>query len=1124
MPREVGRAEAWERAHEMFTQVNFNAFDFNTIKQSLLDYMKLYYPEDFNDYIESSEFVAILELFAYVGELLAYRIDLNAHENFLTTAQRKESILRLAKLISYKATRNIPARGFVKVNSIQTTENVIDSSGRNLANRRIVWNDINNINWKEQFFLVINRILEQEFGTVRPSERVQIDDVLFELYTLSNSPLSTSGASVYSYNTSVNGVNYPMELVPVILTENGPEERRPENNLPFSLVYANDGLGDGSNTTGFMMFTKQGTLDRLEIDFDGATPNQTFDLTVSNINDTDVWINNVDPQTREVLTVDPADPLNTSYTSEGLRYGEWVEVDLANSQNVFFNTSKNRHKYEIETLNNDQIRLIFGDGEFADVPAGRFHVWFRTSANDGVAIPRSVVVNQTATFIYNDDIGNVQTMTMTFSLIGSLMNSSTSETLAHIRRVAPGVYYTQDRMVNGKDYNTYLLQDPSIVRLRALNRTFAGDSKYITWHDPREAYENVKMFGDDLALYWVDHPPQEGHSTRFDTLMSVDQIRTYIEQTILSSIDFFAWMGVRYEEAGQDVSSIRRTFVYDDYSFTTTGPSNEIDALTQATALATQTTPSFDVYYSFKYDEWTIGPHPCDQELSPFPHEIPTTQGCNLGKADSTHMITVEALYESGRHIGWRFMWRSVRMIAQSQATKFYNTNRNTKVISYDSFVPRMDTITVLQANTSCLCTGLLTENVNCSVLGQVVDEQHTPNTGLIDTHRLIVLPEDINSDGIADNLSLNTLFEEKIEKTYQQFVDQNIITTDPSNILPRFEYETLTRRKYGNDISYGWDKDFSILVKRTQLNGSIQQFFLTFADGDLIAPASQQTALSSYFHISSAGTHRYVPQPANDTLTLIVRGYAYFQRDDESAPWVPVRYTEKIHLAYLVESKTIAENLRRYQRYVGRYPLNFGWFHIVPSYHLVDPAASNIIDIFIITRGYYTELRRWLDGRTTLQPAEPTPIDLRTSYASLLENKMISDTVILHPGRFKILFGPKAPAALGARFKIIRPEQTVLTDNEVKVRVVQLTRTFFNLDYWEFGETFYFTELAAMIHSSLGPEISSIVIVPSHNENQFGDLFQVVAREDEVFIPDISTSDIDIVESYTVENLRLNG
>ena len=114
MSRLVSRSETWERAYEAFQSINFAAFDYNTVKQSLLDYMKLYFPETFNDYIESSEFVAIVEIFAYVAELMAYRLDINAHENFISTAQRKESILRLAKLVSYTASRPLPARGVAK--------------------------------------------------------------------------------------------------------------------------------------------------------------------------------------------------------------------------------------------------------------------------------------------------------------------------------------------------------------------------------------------------------------------------------------------------------------------------------------------------------------------------------------------------------------------------------------------------------------------------------------------------------------------------------------------------------------------------------------------------------------------------------------------------------------------------------------------------------------------------------------------------------------------------------------------------------------------------------------------------------------------------------------------------
>ena len=403
MSRQLSRSEAWEKAHQIFTQVNFTAFDFDSIKESLIDYIKLYFPEDFSDYIESSEFIAILEMFAYVGELLSYRIDMNAHENFITTAQRKESILRLAKLISYKASRNIPARGLVKLTSITTTETVIDSSGRNLAGTQIFWNDVNNPDWKEQFLLVMNRVLEQEFGTVSPNERVQVDDVLLELYTLNNNPISTNGRSVLPFNTGVDGENIPMEVVPVTLTQDGPEERRPEMNAKMSFLYANDGLGDSSATTGFVMLVKQGTLAFSNHTFDGLTPNQTVDINTNNINDTDVWLNNINPDTNVILTNDPYAEITPHLTDESTRYGEWAEVDLANAQNIIFNTSKNRRKFEVETLDNDNIRLIFGDGEFSDIPSGSFHLWYRTSANKNLYISKNSITDQSITASANSN-------------------------------------------------------------------------------------------------------------------------------------------------------------------------------------------------------------------------------------------------------------------------------------------------------------------------------------------------------------------------------------------------------------------------------------------------------------------------------------------------------------------------------------------------------------------------------------------------------------------------------------------------------------------------------------------------------------------------------------------------
>ena len=268
----------------------------------------------------------------------------------------------------------------------------------------------------------------------------------------------------------------------------------------------------------------------------------------------------------------------------------------------------------------------------------------------------------------------------------------------------------------------------------------------------------------------------------------------------------------------------------------------------------------------------------------------------------------------------------------------------------------------------------------------------------------------------------------------------------------------------------------------------------------------------------SNNNPNNNTPKPGS-TVRIVFKDYVYLSRESKNSDWVPQEDTITNRSLFLTESNSIENAL--YTRREGRYPLNFAWFHHTPRLHLVDPAATNIIDLYIITVGYYIGMKRFIENKTDIAPQEPTPLELRNTYANLIDNKMISDTVILHPGRFKLLFGSRAEPQLRCKFKVIRAVNTTMTDNQVKVRIIDTIRSFFDINSWQFGEVFYFSELSASIHSALGPEIDSIVLVPLHSQHFFGDLFQVLAREDEMFIPDVNTSDIEIVQSYTPENLK---
>ena len=177
-------AEDWKRIYQSYRNADFKNYDFDNLRRTMINYLRDNYPEDFNDYIESSEYIALVDLIAYLGQNLAFRIDLNARENFLELAERRESILRLARLVNYTPKRNISASGLLKISSVSSTEDIIDTNNNNLRDQTIIWNDPTNSNWYEQFIKILNRAFTETENFGKPVQKDTIDNVTTERLSL----------------------------------------------------------------------------------------------------------------------------------------------------------------------------------------------------------------------------------------------------------------------------------------------------------------------------------------------------------------------------------------------------------------------------------------------------------------------------------------------------------------------------------------------------------------------------------------------------------------------------------------------------------------------------------------------------------------------------------------------------------------------------------------------------------------------------------------------------------------------------------------------------------------------------------------------------------------------------
>ena len=196
-------------------------------------------------------------------------------------------------------------------------------------------------------------------------------------------------------------------------------------------------------------------------------------------------------------------------------------------------------------------------------------------------------------------------------------------------------------------------------------------------------------------------------------------------------------------------------------------------------------------------------------------------------------------------------------------------------------------------------------------------------------------------------------------------------------------------------------------------------------------------------------------------------------------------------------------------------------WQHVAPKDVRIDPSISNVVEMIILTNSYYNEMQSYLKLPTTSSyPLEPTHDELSAEFEMLDEYKSASDTIVYRSAKFKLLFGVGAEEQNKAKFRVVKLSNS-LSDNELKSQIITAINNYFEVSNWEFGETFYFTELSSYIHQRLGSAIGSIVILPRSTNGSFGDLFQVRAEPNELFASTATVNDIEIVEKITSQTLR---
>lgn len=94
---------------------NYLNRDYQSIRADLINLLKVHYPDQFQDFNSASIGMSLVELLAYVSDILSYNTDKKFNELFLDGVTERSAVFRMAKTFGYKPVGYRPALGIADI-------------------------------------------------------------------------------------------------------------------------------------------------------------------------------------------------------------------------------------------------------------------------------------------------------------------------------------------------------------------------------------------------------------------------------------------------------------------------------------------------------------------------------------------------------------------------------------------------------------------------------------------------------------------------------------------------------------------------------------------------------------------------------------------------------------------------------------------------------------------------------------------------------------------------------------------------------------------------------------------------------------------------------------------------
>lgn len=425
------------------SNVNYLGRDFNALKTELIRYTKSYFPNTYKDFNETSPGMMLLELSAYVGDVLGFYVDQQYREMLLPLAEERRNLINISKSYGYKTKAISPAYVTLtvkqEVDATTGTNTKPDYSDAVTIDKGMkIVSSIDSSIIFETLDIVDFKISSSV--DLKPEVTNIASTGLPDKYTLTRKVNAISGET----KTKTFNIGAPSKFLKLTLTDT--------NIIEILSVVDSNG-------------NKWYEVDYLSQDKVSFETHYTSDENRSNA------YTSLDGGSSIQLPV----PYSLQYNKVSKRF--IVEVDADNKTSLVFGNGilRNGKSFESQFLAieqqginlsggeenlNSTINPLLGDayGTLGEAPA---HTIFTVTYRAGGGISSNIPTRDLTTIDTSTIIGSPSTGTLTVTNETPAAGGSAGETIEEIRQRSMASYSTQNRCVTKEDFEVRTLNMPA---------------------------------------------------------------------------------------------------------------------------------------------------------------------------------------------------------------------------------------------------------------------------------------------------------------------------------------------------------------------------------------------------------------------------------------------------------------------------------------------------------------------------------------------------------------------------------------------------------------------------------------------------------------------------------------